>query len=129
MDSPIQVYLDSSDFSNLANPSARTEEIVAVETFLVEMQDRGLLELRFSEAHVTEASPVSPSVIPAGLGRLFTIQRLYGLKCLSHPADLMRGEIDNAHSRDPLLKQRCTVRRDDGYWFHSVPHHCGAIPR
>jgi hypothetical protein len=120
VDCPIQVYLDSSDFSNLANPATRTKEIVAVETFLVEMHDRGLLEIRFSEAHVTEASPVNPSAIPAGLARLSTIQRLCGLKCLSHPADLMRGEIDSVHSGDPLRKRRCAVRRDDGYWFHSA---------
>jgi hypothetical protein len=120
VDSPIQVYLDSSDFSNLANPSTRTEEIVAVETFLVDMQDRGLLELRFSEAHVTEASPVNPSAIPSGLARLSTVQRLCGLKCLSHPADLMQGEVKSVHSGDYLSKRRRSARLDNGYWFHSA---------
>lgn len=120
VDSPIQVYLDSSDFSNLANPTTRTKEIVAVETFLVEMQDRGLLELRFSEAHVTEASPVNPNAIPAGLARLSTIQTLCGLKCLSHPTDLIQSEVNSVHSGDPLSKRRRALRLDNGYWFPSA---------
>lgn len=120
VDRPIQLYLDSSDFSNLANRSSRTDEISAVERFLVEMKDQGLIELRFSEAHIMEASPSGPSAISAGLDRLCTIQRLCGRKCLSHPTDLTQKELDKVYSSKLSPTPEHDVYRDDGYWFPSA---------
>ncbi len=45
---PIQVYLDSSDFSVLSQPKRRTPDIVAVEEKLLRWNEQGLIQLRFS---------------------------------------------------------------------------------
>lgn len=111
---PIQVYLDSSDFSDLANIRSKPPEYEKVRQYLLKMRDVGLINMCFSEAHVIEAAPTSVGAIPAASERFRSIKELCGKNCLMHPVDLMTREVSQealAVSRQP------SVLRGDGSWM------------
>lgn len=64
---PIQVYLDSSDFSDIVNVNKKSPEYLRTMLYLTEKRDSGLIKIRFSEAHVVEASAKSPDSIDSAL--------------------------------------------------------------
>jgi hypothetical protein len=117
--SPLQVYLDSSDISSFASPPpARTAELREIEHYLRSRQAEGRIQLRFSDAHVTEAAATSREAIPAASARLAKIQDLCGAKCLPHFLDLATEEIQR--TTDLKALPRGDVLRDDGFWFPGV---------
>lgn len=89
---PLQVYLDSSDFSNLANPNA-SDAYRSVEHDLVAWLDAGVIEIRFSHLHVVEASPVRPEDIPSSAARMAKIRQLCGQKCIRSTISILEKEV------------------------------------
>lgn len=109
---PLQIYLDSSDYSRASSPDAtgRIQEVVhQLETW----RDVGAIELRFSFATVAEAAPVDPRYFRSGLARLACIERLCGSRALAAPSDVLSYEKDALLSQRPHAKQ---IVRDDGHW-------------
>ncbi|WP_158301332.1 hypothetical protein [Janthinobacterium sp. BJB426] len=114
---PIQIYLDSSDFSDLSNIQNKTPEYKSVLDYLVAMKSRGLINIRFSEAHVVEAAPTSPAAIPLATGRFNMIKQLCGRNSLIHPIDVIEAEV----SRDSTgVHRQVIVQRNDGTWMPAL---------
>jgi hypothetical protein len=112
---PLQIYLDSSDISCMSLPGEQTTEQRYVQGYLESQQARGSIQLRFSEAHVIEAAPVTPDAIHLATSRLKTVKKLCGNHTLTHPVDLIEAELAAARShgnRNPV-----DVLRDDGFWL------------
>jgi hypothetical protein len=111
---PLQVYLDSSDFSHLSSQASLSMEYQEVERFLIRMQFENRIELRFSQAHVAEASPVRQTDLCVAAQRLSHIKKLCGKKCLMPPSMLMEAEARAAIGSLPLRYSE--VYRDNGAW-------------
>ena len=88
---PLQIYLDSSDFSNFAMPQSL--DVIGVEEQLKRWRDEGLIELRFSYLHVIEAAPIRPVDIERAAARFRKIKELCGTKCIVSTISIIEREI------------------------------------
>lgn len=114
---PLQVYLDSSDFSNLSDPAKR-ESFVEVERRLVAWRDEGLIDLRFSFVHVAEFAPIGPEHLSLARMRADCITRLCGSKTLKAPGDLIKSEVGSFVAKSPWMRD--DSRDDNGNWMPAV---------
>lgn len=115
---PLQIYLDSSDFSNFADPRG-SETYPEVERELVEWSDAGLIEIRFSYLHIVESSPVRPEYIPASKARMAKIKQLCGQKCIRSTISIIEREISSPGAwRTPDYLD--WIFPDDGNWFPNI---------
>jgi len=99
----VQVYLDSSDFSNLGK-----SENAGLLKNLFEYRANGLVEYRFSIVHVLEGVAVTPQYIEASRARFETMTKLCGMKCLIPPFEVIIREFGSSNF---------TPFSDDGEWF------------
>lgn len=113
---PLIVYLDSSDFSVLSDNRQKTEMHMRVEQRLLDWQEAGAIQLRFSYAHVIEAAAVRQTDVGAARSRLLHIQRLCGKSALVDPFSLFEAEV-RAVAQAPQKQSWSSVYRDDGYWM------------
>ncbi len=114
---PLVVYLDSSDFSILSNPSKRTLELVNIEKELLSLQDKGLIEFRFSFAHILESAPISKESIQYSKQRFAYIQSICENRCVASHIEIIENEI-NAISINSTHSQS-TIYNDCSMWFPS----------
>jgi len=87
------VYLDSSDISLLSNPLKRSKELVKIETALLDLQSKGLIEFRFSQIHIIEAAPKDEGSVEFAKQRLNYIHKLCNKKCLTSYVNVLEHEI------------------------------------
>lgn len=113
---PLIVYLDSSDFSVLSDSRQKTEMHMRVEQRLLDWQEAGAIQLRFSYAHVIEAAAVRQTDVRAAGSRLLHIRRLCGKSALVDPFSLFEAEV-RAVAQAPQKRSWSSVYRDDGYWM------------
>jgi hypothetical protein len=112
MTSPIRVYLDSSDFSNLSRPTeSNAAPIRKIRSKLINWVRQGKIEIRYTMAHIMEAVPVDLETAELGRLRLNCIKELCGKKVFTDPITLVIQEL--SESRD------VPITSDRGYWF---PH-------
>lgn len=111
---PLQVYLDSNDFSNLSDPVKR-EPFVEVERQLLVWRDAGLIDLRFSFVHVAEFAPLSSEALQFARRRAECIARLCGSMTFIAHGDLIELEV-KALSNGSVLS-RVEVLDDQGNWM------------
>ena len=112
---PLQVYLDSSDFSNFARLDNDSSVVAEVWHRLLAWQDEGKLQLRYSYAHVTEAAPIQQSDLESGVARLISIRRVCGPRCYMDPFTLLRREISTLREGTPL--QQGDILIDNAHWY------------
>ncbi|WP_230503056.1 hypothetical protein [Janthinobacterium sp. FW305-128] len=124
---PIQVYLDSSDFSDIANVKKKPSEYSDVINYLLTKRDKGLIQIRFSEAHVVEAAPTIPDSIPAAIERLKTIQEICGKNSLIHPIDLIAYEV-SSNAISASNDGRSHIFRSDANWLPAAFDFSEIIP-
>lgn len=103
MDVPVQVYLDSSDYSRLSETHL-DPELRAVKEQLFRLRDEGACEYRYSYVHVLEMAPVDETAINASERRLGLAMELCGTRCLRSTDaieghELVRG-VTNAERAD-----------------------------
>jgi hypothetical protein len=111
---PLQVYLDSSDFSDLSDPKKATVcRPVALQ--LIEWRNKGKIEIRCSQAHVCEMAPTAPQHLDLARRRAECIVQLCGKRTLLAHGDLATAEVVALHRRTPLEPQH--VRNDAGMWM------------
>ena len=108
-DRPLQVYLDSADFSALSEVSP-PEAARNAERELFDLRSQGRIEIRFSYVHVMEAAPRRHEDIDFALRRFAKIRDLCGNKALLDIFALIAAELTGTSTRDLML-------RSDGYWF------------
>lgn len=114
MPRPLQVYLDSSDFSSLSISSNILPAHAQIQNYLIARQSEGRIQLRFGEPHVLEAAPLDEESISMATARLQIIELLCGKNCLISPSDLLHRETNNY--RDGMQAKQVTVLRNDGIW-------------
>lgn len=114
MTRPFQVYLDSSDFSVLSDPSRRTQEIITLESQLISWRDAGLIEMRFAYSHLIEAAPMEPQYTEAFRCRAQKIAELCQGKALAAQNKIYMAEI-RALSGEPV--KNGYIFMDDGDWL------------
>lgn len=112
---PLQVYLDSSDYSvlgdalqNAAHPHAATI------ARLIELVDSDMIQVRFSGIHVIEVSHIEKSARDAAVRRARCIERLSKGRCFAFFTSLLAREQENFEKGDPLYDG---ITNDDGSWF------------
>lgn len=115
---PLQVYLDSSDFSTLSS-SKRSETCDEVEKKLLAWSDAGLIEIRFSYLHVIEASAIKPEDIPSAAARLQKMLQLCGRKCLTSTISIIEREISHPGEWKSSAYFDW-IYRDDGDWLPDI---------
>ena len=110
--SPIQVYLDSSDYSALArrphDPSAW-----AVAEYLEAKTAEGLVEVRFSAVHIMEMLALAREHIERADERFAVVQRLCGRRCLVPPSEVWDAEL----SQPEGVVSPGALRNDRGDWI------------
>jgi hypothetical protein len=115
MDAPLQVYLDSSDYSRLS-ASRLDATMAATKAQLLHLRDAGICEYRYSYVHILEMAPVNVAAIDASERRLGLAQELCGVKCLYPTDELLRRELaiamKPAHGSGKAL-----ARSDDAEWL------------
>lgn len=116
---PLQVYLDSSDFSNLSNPNKRDPNLQQIDNALICYQKSGLIEVRFSYAHIMEAAPTEADYLNSAAKRLSYIKKICGPKCMVSPIDLIRMELINITSTSTSGK--IDAYKNDSHWFPDLP--------
>jgi hypothetical protein len=111
---PLRIYLDSSDFSDISNIHKKPFDYQAVRDYLVDMRDRGLIKICFSDTHVIEAAPTSQKAIPDAMERFRTIKEICGKNCVLHPIDVVSNEIARKNSE---ANSHLDITRSDGVWM------------
>ncbi len=114
----INVYLDSSDYSVLSDPSRSSSEVESILSQLEKFLRDGRIVCWFSAASVAEAVPLAPTFLPAARNRLEMIKRLCGNNCLVDVSALAAIERDAVLKRRPPLLNE--VRRVDGRWTPNI---------
>ncbi|MFV0889658.1 hypothetical protein ACNKH9_23225 [Metapseudomonas otitidis] len=110
MSTSIRVYLDSSDFSNLSQPSGKNTALMRnIRSKLINWVKKGEIEIRYSMAHIMEAVPVDLKTAELGRRRLDCIRQLCGKKVFTDPITLVTQELSQS-SDVPLTSDR-------GHWF------------
>lgn len=123
---PLQVYLDSSDFSRFGDflEGKGRPEIGALLTSLEALVASKAIECRFSYIHVVEAAPTTEVALHHARGRARAIERLCGRKALAPFTELpaidasgiLKGDSLGTFPRD---RSRFHGRSDIGQWFPS----------
>jgi hypothetical protein len=114
----INVYLDSSDYSVLSDPSRSSSEVESILSQLERFLEDGRIACWFSAASVAEAVPLAPTFLPAARSRLEMIKRLCGNNCLVDGSTLAAIERDAVLKRRPPLLNE--VRKVDGRWTPNI---------
>ena len=81
---PIRVYLDSSDYSNFAR-NANETTLNDTRDQLMKWKDDGLVEFRYSYAHIMEVAPTEPRHIDSARERMAQIESFCGRRCFVDP--------------------------------------------
>lgn len=115
MRAPLQIYLDSSDFSKFADPVDNARETGEIEAFLLARKAEGSIVVRYSESHVVEAAPTRVADIPAALRRYGKIRALCGTDCLAHFVDIVEDEVRRVRQGEQLPRE--ATWRGDGFWY------------
>jgi hypothetical protein len=108
---PLQVYLDSSDYSVLSDEDP-APELHALLAYLESRVESGDIEIRYSYPLVSEAAPVKPKHIEASRRRFQMMARLCGRRCFANLLQLWEAE-----ARGNLAE---SIYSDRGDWFPPV---------
>ena len=86
MQVPLQVYLDSSDYSHMSDPSSSLyQRYQGVKRRLIQLRDVGKIEVRFSTAHVLEMAHTERRFRDAAMRRVETMLEICGPRVLLAP--------------------------------------------
>lgn len=116
---PIQVYLDSSDYSVLSDPKKAAD--AGVQDTLAYLRDAvgsGLIEVRYSIIHITEACHRDASSKPLAAARARLIAELSGSKVVRHFTDVVATE---AVAAGRAVRSGSPALDDSGRWFPRMP--------
>jgi hypothetical protein len=113
---PLIVYLDSQDFSHIAEPPpGKIDFFKDIEAELIRLIETGAVEIRYSAAHVSEISYTSLRGAKFSGARAFTLKTLCRGKCMRMPQRIMENEISSHF--DPTTPIRATSENDEWIEF------------
>lgn len=108
---PLQVYLDSSDFSVLSDPQRATAELDEVLRRLTSYKNSGRVQFRFSAVHVFEAAPVGAGSQLAAQRRAHLMHDLCGSYSMIGYLDIMKAEA---------IGEAVHPYSDEGKWYPDI---------
>lgn len=111
---PIQIYLDSSDYSVLSDKKRETPELLHIKSELIKWSESKLVEFRYSQISINEAAPTKKEDIENAKNRISLIYKLCGKSTLCDPITLIEKELNNSSAERLELSQ---ILKDNGYWF------------
>ena len=103
---PLQVYLDSSDFSVLSDPRRLDASTTRLRDLLLEYSGTSLVQFRFSIVHVSEVAPVTDDVQEAAERRAAFIFKLCGSNALVTTQEIQEAELQQVSGFSPLSNGR-----------------------
>ncbi|NWA42538.1 hypothetical protein HX871_26395 [Pseudomonas reactans] len=113
MNTSMQVYLDSSDFSNLSRAQGKDGHAMSqIKSKLLHWVNSGKIEIRYSMAHIMEAVPVDIASAEFGQLRLSCIKQLCGTKVFMDPISLIINELSGTVTSGVL--------NDRGHWLPNL---------
>jgi ketosteroid isomerase-like protein len=116
---PVQVYLDSNDYSTLSDPRTadRTE---AQETlrYLRHATREGTIDIRFSIVHIVEACHRGDASKPLAVARVKLIAELSGPRVMRHPGDIVADEVAASRRAGTEVVE---ASDNNGRWFPRLP--------
>lgn len=119
---PIQVYLDSSDYSDLSDPEklATDESLRNIQSQLKEYCDTGIIEIRYSITTVIESIQTNNQSRIHAVRRAQTIKDLCGNKVLLEPSRLFELEVINLAKKNFFGSNLSNYRNDIGDWLPKI---------
>ena len=91
LDRPLQIYLDSSDYSTMSDPrNVDNGRVQGVLQYLRQAVEDEYVEIRFSIVHIVEACHTEPSHKALAIGRATLIDELSKGKVMRHFRGLRR---------------------------------------
>lgn len=109
----IKIFLDSSDYSNFANPKLRDQYGEVYET-LLKYVGEGLVECYYSVSMLSEISPVKEIHAAWSKDRAEILARLCGSNALIFINDLFKKELAAAHG---VSSEITSVHSNEGKWY------------
>lgn len=103
---PLQVYLDSSDFSVLSDPQQLNESTIKLRDLFLEYSEKSLVQFRFSIAHVSEVAPLGAHAQQAAERRAALIYRLCGSNALVTTQEIQEAELSQVTGFSPMSSGR-----------------------
>lgn len=113
---PLQVYLDSSDYSNLSKVNGLSSEYLAIRDKLLEFSDKRLVSFRYSGLHISEMSPLKWEYSEASILRADMLKRLGGNDALISMDKLILFEIKSLIEDEVEI----SVFQNNGDWLPSI---------
>lgn len=111
---PIHVYLDSSDYSRLSNPSTQTESTIEIRNQLLKWSNSGQVRFLFSGILLLEMAPIEAVHTPLASLRADLLVDLCGRNALISFDKLLMLELASINTQRPSGE---TVRSSDADWF------------
>lgn len=111
---PLNVYLDSSDFSILSDPRRRNDELASVLRQLLNWVDEGKIICYFSGTHLSEMAPIETAYADAAQRRADLLVELCGQNALISQDILFAGELRYALNQADHLP---IVYSPSGDWY------------
>ncbi len=108
------VYLDSQDFSHMANPPASADDFYScLESELATLVADKVIEVRYSAVHISEIAHTRLEATGYSAGRAEALKRLSNGKCMRIWNDILKNEIE-CHF-DPTKTVQAT--RESNRWL------------
>ena len=115
---PVQVYLDSQDYSKLSDSmDDPTHRLHALFTKLLGHAEAGEVEFRYSAAHVIEIAHLERQHLDFAMKRARCIEALGRKKCLRFWLEAWRTECGNVVAGHPATD---SITNDDACWHPDV---------
>jgi hypothetical protein len=111
---PLQVYLDSSDFSTLSSAEPGSEVTRTLQA-LVTLRDNRRIDLPFSYPHIAEAAPISKEAMTYARARGLCIESLCAGHTIMCPFSLLKAEVGAIARGIPV--SRGGLYSTDGRWW------------
>ena len=113
MKQPIQVYLDSCDFSVLSDPRRLDEKTTRLRDLLLDYSEKSLVQFRFSIVHVSEVAPLAADAQEAAERRAAFIFKLCKSNALVTTQEIQEAELLQVPGFSPLSIGRWYPALDD----------------
>ncbi len=114
---PIQLYLDSSDYSVFSDSRKISEENLKIKNTLISLVRKKMIEIRFSFIHVLEMAHISLKDRPLSILRFKTVAELCNNKAFKPLPEIEKIEFERIAKGNQNPTDIEVVINDNGQWF------------
>ena len=111
------MYLDSRDFSSLADSKVDANQRVAQMNALIRLAASGKAKFVYSAIHISEAAPVRESATDLAVDRAKVLVHLCGTNALVSPDQLIAHEVKQLNDR---AHRTFNIMAKNGDWFPAL---------